>query len=153
LVSDILAGDGKNNNPFLTVQSYKSTKKLITKNLTRTWYPERDGPGHRLRREHPGRAGGRRRRVVAHHLGRGATAAGLLRRRRRLADKGHKVRKVVVTAAAAGSDRCGFLMVFGRGADLLGGVVGGGGEVPAASARWQACRRERQCTTYTHHDF
>jgi hypothetical protein len=121
---------------FLTVQSHKSTKKLITKHLTRTWYPERDWPSHRLGREHPGRASRRRRRVVAHHLGRGAAAAGFLRRRSRLADKGHKVGKVVVTTAATdGSDSCGFLMVFGRGADLLGGVVGGGGEVPAASAR------------------
>ncbi len=126
------------------MQSYKISKKLITKHLTRTWYPKRDRPSHRLGREHPGRAAGRRRRVVAHHLGRGAATARLLRRRRRLADKGHKVGKVVVTAAAAaGPDRRGFLMVFGRGADLLGGVVGGGGEVPAASARWQACRAEK----------
>ena len=125
------------------MQSYKSTKKLITEHLTHTWYSKRDRPSHRLRREHPGHAGGRRRRVVAHHLGRGAAAAGLLRRRSRLADKGHKVGKVVVTTAAAGSNSRRFLMVFGRGADLLGGVVGGGSEVPAASARWQACRAEK----------
>jgi hypothetical protein len=75
-----------------------------------------------------------------------------LRRRCRLADKGHKVGKVVVTTAASdGSDSRRFLMVFGRGADLLGGVVGGGGEVPAASARWQACRAEKgiQCARDT----
>ena len=128
---------------FFTVQSYKSTKKLITKHLPRTWYPKRDRSSHRLRREHPGHAGGRRRRVVAHHLGRGAAAAGLLRRRS-LADKCHKVGKVVMTTAATdGSDSRRFLMVFGRGADLLGGVVGSGGEVPAAAARWQACRAEK----------
>ena len=108
-----------------------------------TWYAQRNRAGQRLRRVHPAAATAttRRRGVVAHNFRRRPAAAAnpakVLRCRRCLTHQRDKVGKIVMAAGSGG-----LLVVFGRGAHLLGGVIGrrckAAPIAAAGAARWQA---------------